>query len=169
MPRNEHFIRFVAAAMREGMRQAEATGGRMPDGARGFLAGLEERGSGMRDLHTLDDIRERGPAVIALYGDEGDATCGRFRLPSPVDGRRLTIVASAGYGWDHVSVSRPDRCPTWDEMEAVKRMFFHPTETAMQLHVPEVQHISRHPHCLHLWRPHLYLGVIPRPPSWMVG
>lgn len=163
------FEQFVASFMRERVRASVASGELSPNLGRAIFSLIERGGSGMRDLTTLDDIRDRGPAVIALFGDEGDATCGRFRLPSPVDGRRLLIVASAGDGWDHVSVSRPDRCPTWDEMEAVKRLFFHPTETAMQLHVPEAQHINAHPHCLHLWRPHLHVGVIPRPPSYMVA
>lgn len=65
----------------------------------------------------------------------------------------LRIVCSDGMGWDHVSVSRADRCPTWEEMEMVKRRFFKPTETVMQLHVPESDHINNHQHCLHLWRP----------------
>jgi len=69
--------------------------------------------------------------------------------------------------WDHVSVSRANRCPNWPEMEHVKRLFFQDTETAMQLHVPAADHINNHPYCLHLWRPH---GVeIPRPPAIFVG
>lgn len=68
-------------------------------------------------------------------------------------GKRLRVIVSAGGGWDHVSVSCADRCPTWDEMSYVKRLFFYPQETVMQLHVPERQHINCHPFCLHLWRP----------------
>lgn len=65
----------------------------------------------------------------------------------------LRVLAANGAGWDHVSVSRPDRCPTWDEMERIKRLFFKPDETAMQLHVPVSEHINHHPNCLHIWRP----------------
>lgn len=67
--------------------------------------------------------------------------------------RGLRIIASNGAGWDHVSVSLPDRCPTWDDMEYVRKLFFKPDETVMQLHVPESDHINNHPYCLHLWRP----------------
>ena len=52
-------------------------------------------------------------------------------------------------------------------MEHVKRLFFRPDETAMQLHVPPHEHINTHEHCLHLWRPQQ--EKIPRPPSYMVG
>lgn len=90
-----------------------------------------------------------------------------FRLTSPIDGGVLTVVASSGDGWDHVSVSRTNRCPNWPEMEFVKRRFFKDDETAMQLHVPEADHVNFHPFCLHLWRP--YDVEIPRPPEWMVG
>jgi hypothetical protein len=92
---------------------------------------------------------------------------GCFVMPSPTDGLPLRIIAATGLGWDHVSVSRVERCPDWYELEHVKRTFFWPHETAMQLHVPPAEHINNHPHCLHLWRP---TNVeIPRPPGAMVG
>jgi len=83
------------------------------------------------------------------------------------DGDQLRIIAASGFGWDHVSVSCKKRCPTWAELELVKRTFFEDDETAMQLHVPPAEHINNHEFCLHLWRP---LDVeIPRPPGSMVG
>jgi hypothetical protein len=67
----------------------------------------------MRDLteynsHRLD--------VRALYGSNGDATCGAFKLPSPIDGQSLSVIASSEFDWDHVSVSRSSRVPNWVEM-----------------------------------------------------
>lgn len=79
----------------------------------------------------------------------------------------LFVIASDGGGWDHVSVSRPDRCPTWEEMAHVKALFFSEEEAAMQLHPPASEYVNNHPHCLHLWRPQAV--EIPRPPEWMVG
>ncbi len=73
-------------------------------------------------------------------------------------------------GWEHVSVSLASRTPTWAEMEFVKRSFWEPYETVMQLHVPEHKHVNNHPYCLHLWKPNiLFFGQIPRPPSHLVG
>lgn len=92
---------------------------------------------------------------------------GAYRVSSRVDGVELHVVASIGLGWDHVSVSRRKRPPNWAEMEQVKRLFFKDDETAMQLHVPPTDHISFHPHCLHLWRPQHC--EIPRPPNELVG
>jgi len=115
----------------------------------------------MIDLRELDGFRIIGTRT------PGDATEGAFAIPSPLDGVLLRIIASTGLGWDHVSVSRAYSCPAWGEMEAVKRMFFQPTEVAMQLHVATDNHINVHPYCLHLWRPHI--TPIPLPPSIMVA
>lgn len=123
----------------------------------------------MRNLLSpeVDVYRRTDGAIIAQFGNVGDATCGLFELPSPIDRAMLRVIASADAGWDHVSVSRTNRCPNWPEMEHVKRLFFGSDETAMQLHVPPTDHISVHPHCLHIWRPHNV--EIPRPPAEFVA
>lgn len=120
----------------------------------------------MRNLDELNEHRCTADWVIKRFGGIGDKFEGAFLLDSPIDGGLLRIVACRGHGWDHVSVSRIDRCPVWEEMEFVKRTFFKPTETAMQLHVPVSDHISCFPFCLHLWRPRLVR--IPTPPTNMV-
>jgi hypothetical protein len=121
----------------------------------------------MRNLNLLETYRDRSPDVLRYFGNFGDHETGTFLVPSCTDRQPLRVIASAGEGWDHVSVSRPTRCPNWPEMEQVKRLFFKDDETAMQLHVPPSDHISHHPYCLHLWRPQG--SAIPRPPAWMVG
>lgn len=97
---------------------------------------------------------------------------GVFLIPVKSSKRPLMVIASrgddeGGMGWDHVSVSLPARCPTWAEMDHIKRLFFKPEEVAMQLHVAESEHISNHPYCLHIWRP--TAAQLPLPPSIMVG
>lgn len=121
----------------------------------------------MRNLNLLNAYRMTSPEIIAHWGWAGDHTCGGFFLPSPIDKAPLKVIASSGEGWDHVSVSRENRCPNWPEMSYIHRLFFREDETAMQLHVPESDHINCHPYCLHLWRPHK--AEIPRPPASMVG
>lgn len=104
-----------------------------------------------------------GPmASPASYGPNG-----AFQIPGP-DGRALLcVIASDGDGWEHVSVSLRARCPTWEEMDFVKRIFWRDDETVMQLHVPRDRHVNYHEHCLHLWRP---TGAeIPLPNPIMVG
>lgn len=83
------------------------------------------------------------------------------------DGKKwLKVIASFGDGWDHVSVSLPTRCPTWEEMEFVKRLFFNEDEVAYQLHVAPKDHINIHSYVLHMWRPQDV--AIPLPPTYMV-
>lgn len=118
----------------------------------------------MRNLRLLDAFRVEAPS---FWGFNGDETCGAFLIRSPTGSYSLRVIASAGDGWDHVSVSLSNRCPNWIEMDHVKRLFFKDDETAMQLHVPPSDNINFHPYCLHLWRPHD--AEIPRPPAWMVG
>lgn len=121
----------------------------------------------MKNLNELNSYRVVNKDVIDWYGFQGDHYCGVFDIPFTATGARLRCVASNGGGWDHVSVSLPNRCPNWPEMEHVKRSFFCAHETAMQLHVPTKDHISCHPYCLHIWRPHNM--EIPLPPPIMVA
>lgn len=96
---------------------------------------------------------------------DGDDQGGAFRVAAG-GGVVLSVIASNMEGWDHVSVSLPDRTPTWDEMERVKRIFFKDGEIAHQLHLPVDQHINVHPYTLHIWR--MQSHGIPVPPRWMV-
>jgi len=115
-------------------------------------------------LHTPSIDKHR----IRLSNEwPGDDTCGAFSIPSHIDRQPMVVIASAEFGWDHVSISRKTRCPTWSEMEQIKRMFFLDTDVVMQLHVGAADHINIHPYCLHLWRP---TGgqEIPMPPKELV-
>lgn len=90
----------------------------------------------------------------------------RFRSPeAPSD--VLNVIASDGDGWDHVSVSLPTRCPSWEEMAFVKRLFFGEDEPAIQIYPPQSQYVNRHPYCLHWWRKQGF--ELPLPPMEFVG
>ena len=81
--------------------------------------------------------------------------------------QKLRVIASDGAGWEHVSVSRRDRCPTWDEMCQVKDLFWDEDDCVVQYHPPKEAWVNNHPNCLHLWRP---VGVeLPRPHALLVG
>ena len=64
----------------------------------------------------------------------------------------LTVVATRGDGWEHVSVSLTSRCPTWDEMNYVKDLFWEAEDCVVQYHPPKSEYVNVHPFCLHLWR-----------------
>jgi len=92
---------------------------------------------------------------------------GAFRVPLKTNKQTVNVIASDGEGWCHVSVSRSDRCPTWDEMCEVKDLFFGPDEWVVQFHPAASDYVNHHPYCLHMWQP---IGApLLKPPSWMVG
>lgn len=115
----------------------------------------------MKDLTYLENNR-LCKEEQKCYGGCGNSGNGIFKVF--VEGRSLFCIASNGGGWEHVSVSMrgQKRCPTWDEMCAIKDMFFEPEEVVMQLHPAESRYINLHPYCLHLWRP--TTTDIPMPP-----
>ena len=80
--------------------------------------------------------------------------------------RGLRVLMSAGIEednrrWLHVSVSRPGRCPSWEDMDAVKRIFIGDQRVAYQVHPPRSEHYDRPAGVagprvgmvLHLWAP----------------
>lgn len=85
----------------------------------------------------------------------------------PYANETLKVIVSDGRAWDHVSISLPNRCPTWRETHWVKRLFFKDTETAIQIHAPEKDYINVCENCLHIWRPQKY--EIPLPPKFMLA
>lgn len=96
-----------------------------------------------------------------------DGNNGLFMVPIPNSRETVRVIASDGGGWEHVSVSLVNRCPTWEEMCAVKDLFWSAEDCVMQLHPPRSEYVNHHPFCLHLWRP---IGRdIPQPPSFFVG
>jgi len=103
------------------------------------------------------------PYRTPWQGDLGDLQNGLFVLKP----RGLVVIVSSGMGWEHASVSRRSRCPSYEDMDYVKRSAWAPEDCAMQLHVPESDHVNAHPFCLHLWRP--LEAEIPRPPAIFVG
>lgn len=106
-----------------------------------------------------------GSHMFKVIGEGVDGIAGLIRLPSALAAR---VTASWGGGWDHVSVSLINRCPSWEEMEFIRAVCFLDDETVVQFSVPRVNHINIHPHVLHLWRKQGEGQWVELPPSWMV-
>jgi hypothetical protein len=104
--------------------------------------------------------------VSVLDFPPGDEYNGMFLVPLKY-GQFVKVMASNGMGWEHVSVSREDRCPTWDEMCQVKALFWSDEDCVIQYHPPKSEYVNQHPFCLHLWRP--MEVILPRPPKILVG
>lgn len=95
-----------------------------------------------------------------------DGNIGAFEIKLK-KGQTFFAIASGLNGWEHVSVSRSERCPTWDEMCQIKDMFWEKDACVVQYHPAQSDYINNHPYCLHLWRP--TDQTLPFPPRWMVG
>ncbi len=72
--------------------------------------------------------------------------CGAFQIgPLTVMSSGSPSPGDVGYPWEHVSVSTPTRCPTWDEMKHVKELFWADDETVVQFHPEKSQYVNKHP------------------------
>lgn len=95
---------------------------------------------------------------------------GAFIVRGP-HGTELKIISSGTgpicEGWEHVSVSTPNRMPTWAEMCFVKSLFWRDDEYVVQYHPAKSEYVNYHPYCLHLWRP--IAMFMPTPPPGFVG
>ncbi len=100
---------------------------------------------------------------MQFNGESGDVSNGFLMIKS----MGLAIMFSDGEGWQHVSVSRRSKNPTYEDMCWAKDQFWSDDICVMQLHVPAADHVNCHPYCLHLWHP--LDAEIPRPPAIFVG
>lgn len=60
-------------------------------------------------------------------------------------------VEADGKRWVHVSMSRRSRLPSYEDMGLVKNSFIGRDRLALQLFVPDAQHVNYASNCLHLW------------------
>lgn len=69
---------------------------------------------------------------------------------------RMSIIVSGareldGRRWVHVSVARPDRLPSWEDLVFAKELILGRETTALQVIPPRSRYVNQHPFCLHLW------------------
>lgn len=100
-----------------------------------------------------------------IASDDTYENNGAFKVP--LGTRYAMVVASDGSGWEHVSISFPDRCPTWEEMSKIKALFWDAEDCVVQYHPPESQYVNNMRFCLHVWRPTEM--PLPLPPAYLVG
>lgn len=104
---------------------------------------------GGKILKTQSEILNLGKLVVEQKGYDGG--CGRIYL-NGTKKEPAAVVWSFGGGWDHVSVSYRNRCPSWEEMCRVKEMFFYDEEVVVQYHPKKSEYKNLHNFCLHLWK-----------------
>lgn len=99
-----------------------------------------------------EKYRIKNPLNEKYASSEADGNNGQFRIKTHRMKRTVHVQASDGGGWEHVSVSLHDRCPTWTEMCIVKDLFWGEEDCVVQFHPPKTNYVNKHKFCLHLWR-----------------
>ncbi|WP_100065129.1 DUF7694 domain-containing protein [Miniphocaeibacter massiliensis] len=110
-------------------------------------------------MKDIDEIKEK----LKVKQEGKDGLCGHIKVPK---GGTCFIVFSFGGGWEHCSVSKKSKTPTWDEMNYIKDIFFKEDETVVQYHPKKSNYVNLHEHCLHMWRP--LEDELPEPPTIFV-
>lgn len=95
------------------------------------------------------------------YRSETGSQFGAFYIPFRSAMLKVVVDDGATSGWEHVSVSLPNRCPNWDEMSHIKALFWDDEESVMQFHPRRSDYVNVHANCLHMWRK---FGVEPELP-----
>ena len=101
-------------------------------------------------MRKIAEIKSDRRIQIVKMGFDGMAGYVNSRQNRPPN--EIAFIASWAGGWEHVSVSLRNRCPTWDEMCLVKDIFWRDDECVVQFHPPKNEYINVHPYCLHLWK-----------------
>jgi len=65
--------------------------------------------------------------------------------------RKLKIIESIDNGFHHVSVSRNDRLPSWDELKYIRYKYCDPDKFYVMVFPPEQYYVNIHQFCFHLW------------------
>lgn len=78
---------------------------------------------------------------VFSYRRKGDSLTVLFTAALEVDGKV----------WVHVSMSRPSRMPSYEDVCDVKRLFIGPDKKALQVFAAEADHVNIHEYCLHLF------------------
>ena len=74
-----------------------------------------------------------------------------------IAGKKLTVITSIDRAEgmasvEHVSVSLPNRLPTWEEIKAIKNEFWDRGDEVYQVLPADKEYVNLHRYCLHLWR-----------------
>lgn len=66
---------------------------------------------------------------------------------------KCNIIISKDAGLWHLTISRKDRLPTYDEMKTARYQFLPDVPYMVQIFPPKKDFVNVHQFCLHLWEP----------------
>lgn len=115
-------------------------------------------------MKSLEEIKNTPNLVIKAEADN-DGIGGYYY--DRFNNKKLNFIFSCQMGWEHLSVSMPNKTPNWEQMCMMKDIFWGEDECCVEYHPRNEDYVNNHEHCLHIWKPteeHL-----PTPPSILVG
>ncbi len=63
------------------------------------------------------------------------------------------VIVTKDAGLYHLSISRKDRLPSYDELKSARYQFLPDVPYMVQIFPPEEDFVNLHDFCLHLWEP----------------
>lgn len=66
---------------------------------------------------------------------------------------KCTVIVSKDAGLWHLSISRKDKLPSYDELKTARYQFMPDIKYVVQIFPPKQDFVNEHPFCLHLWQP----------------
>lgn len=115
-------------------------------------------------MKSLEEIKNT-PNLVIKAEAENDGIGGYYY--DRFNNKKLNFIFSYQMGWEHLSVSMPNKTPSWEQMCMMKDIFWGEDECCVEYHPRKEDYVNNHEHCLHIWKPteeHL-----PTPPSILVG
>lgn len=94
------------------------------------------------------------PRVLPAYWRIADRRIDGCAYRNEMTGLAVIISAAKeldGRRWLHLSVSRSNRLPTWDDLKLVKDVFMGRERKVIQVLLPASEYVNIHPFVLHLW------------------
>lgn len=64
---------------------------------------------------------------------------------------KCTVIVSKDAGLWHLSISRKDRLPNYDELKYARYTYLPEVKYAAQIFPPKSEFVNMHQFCLHLW------------------
>jgi hypothetical protein len=123
-------------------------------------------------FHVPEKFRvKEGPMASTVLNGNNGVFQWKMKIGKDLFDTYFIAIASNGSGWEHVSMQivflGHNRLPTWDEMCALKALFWDAEDCVVQYHPPLSKYVDCHPFVLHLWRPRWV--ELPQPDPILVG
>lgn len=115
-------------------------------------------------MKSIEEIKKT-PNLFIEAEAENDGMGGHYY--DKYNNKNLNFIFSYQLGWEHLSVSMPNKTPSWEQMCMMKDIFWGEDEVCIEYHPRKEEYVNNHPHCLHIWKPRDV--EMPTPPSILVG